>query len=99
MKKKTNQKVAEDAEIEKFPLPEYPAGEDIFRKAKELPLKEEIQETMQNRTVKLGDDLDVPGSELDDSDEEIGEEDEENNYYSIGGDDHNDLEEDPEEGQ
>lgn len=38
-------------------------------------------------------DLDVPGAELDDKDEEIGEEDEENNYYSIGGDNHNDLEE------
>lgn len=39
------------------------------------------------------DDLDVPGSELDDDDELIGSEDEENNYYSIGGDNHNDLEE------
>ena len=29
-----------------------------------------------------GEDLDVPGSELDDSDEAIGEEDEENNSYS-----------------
>lgn len=41
-----------------------------------------------------GDDLDVPGSEADDKDEDIGEEDEENNYYSLGGDAHNDLEED-----
>ncbi|MEN2402708.1 hypothetical protein GKZ90_0023180 [Flavobacterium sp. MC2016-06] len=31
---------------------------------------------------KLGDNLDVPGSELDDQQEEIGSEDEENNYYS-----------------
>ena len=30
--------------------------------------------------------LDVPGSELDDAQEEIGSEDEENNYYSMGGD-------------
>ena len=37
--------------------------------------------------------LDVPGSELDDYQENIGNEDEENNYYSIGGDDHNNLEE------
>jgi hypothetical protein len=29
--------------------------------------------------------------ELDDKQEEIGSEDEENNYYSIGGDNHNDL--------
>lgn len=42
-----------------------------------------------------GDDLDVPGSELDDENESIGSEDEENNSYSIGGDDHDDLEEDP----
>jgi hypothetical protein len=41
-----------------------------------------------------GDDLDVPGSEEDDANEDIGEEDEENNYYSLGGDAHDDLEED-----
>lgn len=41
-----------------------------------------------------GDDLDVPGSELDDQQEEIGSEDEENNYYSLGGDNHTDLDED-----
>jgi hypothetical protein len=41
-----------------------------------------------------GDDLDVPGAEDDDSNEEIGEEDEENNYYSLGGDAHENLEED-----
>jgi hypothetical protein len=35
-----------------------------------------------------GEDLDVPGSEADDQNEEIGEEDEENNYYSLGGDAH-----------
>jgi hypothetical protein len=43
---------------------------------------------------KSGDDLDVPGSELDDQQESVGSEDEENNYYSLGGDDHNDLDED-----
>jgi hypothetical protein len=31
---------------------------------------------------------------LDDAMEDIGEEDEENNYYSLGGDNHEDLEED-----
>ncbi|MEI9910994.1 MAG: hypothetical protein WDO71_15770 [Bacteroidota bacterium] len=40
-----------------------------------------------------GNDLDIPGAELDDKNEEIGEEDEENNYYSLGGDNHDDLEE------
>ncbi len=33
-----------------------------------------------------GEDLDVPGAEEDDSDEEIGEEDEENNEYSLNDD-------------
>ncbi len=33
-------------------------------------------------------DLDIPGSELDDAAEAIGEEDEENNFYSLGGDQH-----------
>ena len=43
----------------------------------------------------LNSDLDVPGSELDDNGEAIGEEDEENNYYSLGGDRHEAQEEDP----
>jgi hypothetical protein len=43
------------------------------------------------RTICQG--VDIPGAELDDKQEE-GSEDEENNYYSIGGDNHNDLEED-----
>ncbi len=37
--------------------------------------------------------LDVPGSEDDDSQEEIGSEDEENNSYSLGSDRHSDLDE------
>lgn len=41
-----------------------------------------------------GEDLDIPGAELDDENEEIGSEDEENNSYSIGGDNHENLEED-----
>ncbi len=35
-----------------------------------------------------GEALDVPGAELDDQQESIGSEDEENNYYSLGGDNH-----------
>jgi hypothetical protein len=46
----------------------------------------------------LDTDLDVPGSELDDEDEELGEEDEENNYYSLGGDRHENQEENPDSG-
>ena len=41
-----------------------------------------------------GDDLDIPGAELDDEAEMRGSEDEENNSYSLGGDNHEDLEED-----
>jgi hypothetical protein len=41
-----------------------------------------------------GSDLDVPGSEDDDAQEALGSEDEENNSYSLGGDRHEDLEED-----
>ena len=45
----------------------------------------------------FGRNLDVPGSELDDEQENVGNEDEENNYYSIGGDEHNNLDEDKDE--
>jgi hypothetical protein len=41
---------------------------------------------------RAGRDLDVPGSDLDDRNERIGEEDEENNDYSLGGDE-NDMNE------
>ncbi|KVV15312.1 hypothetical protein ACRASX_09395 [Flavobacterium sp. TMP13] len=37
-----------------------------------------------DKEEKLGDDLDVPGADLDDQQENIGSEDEENNYYSEG---------------
>ncbi len=54
-------------------------------------------EELENKGFRLsltGDDLDVPGEELDDDNELIGEEDEENNYYSLGGDNKESLEED-----
>ena len=41
--------------------------------------------------------LDVPGADFDDADENVGKEDEENSYYSLGGDDHNDFDEDKSE--
>lgn len=90
--------------------PSYPEGEDIFnRYQEEQDLNpEDISETKAlnaeaesgshnklNETEDAsGNDLDVPGSELDDVLEDVGSEDEENNYYSLGGDDHNDLDED-----
>lgn len=48
----------------------------------------EDEELLKHRTRPVdfgGQDLDVPGAELDDSDEAIGEEDEENNSYSLDG--------------
>lgn len=39
-----------------------------------------------------GKDLDIPGSELDDAQEARGSEDEENNHYSLGSDQNEDLE-------
>lgn len=90
-----------DQKAGKEPLPgdpEYPESEDIYsRDLKEDSIEPDGELTPAKKTAKdrsPGDDLDIPGSELDDQDEEIGEEDEENNYYSLGGDDHDDLEED-----
>lgn len=89
--------------------PAYPSSEDIYSNYQEESEinPEDISKTKEfvNRhsgaTGHLtdyddvpGSDLDIPGSELDDSMEFIGSEDEENNYYSLGGDDHIDLEED-----
>lgn len=70
-----------------------------FRRNSELqPDKKKFKENDEQEETwkqdKTGDDLDIPGAELDDESEAIGEEDEENNIYSIGGDRHEDLEED-----
>lgn len=43
---------------------------------------EPLNENSGHGLSSTGHDLDVPGSKLDDADENIGEEDEENNYYS-----------------
>lgn len=66
--------------------PAYPASEDVYSKEK----KEHYDET-EDSSLDAG--LDVPGSELDDANELIGEEDEENNYYSLKDGDDIDLEE------
>jgi hypothetical protein len=90
--------------------PPYPSGEDIYGNCKkdkkvnpEDPsnLKDHIYDYKTGKFNEkdfeddvTGGDLDIPGSELDDELELIGSEDEENNYYSLGGDDHNNLDED-----
>jgi len=91
--------------------PEYPASEDIYSKYQEENdiNPEDISKTKEPNDITgsdnekdfnddvSGSDLDIPGTELDDDQEDIGSEDEENNYYSLGDDNHNDQEEDNEE--
>ena len=92
--------------LREYPL--YPDSEDIYSKYKKedeldpediSKVKKSSMEVMSDIENELnnnesGSDLDIPGSELDDEQENAGNEDEENNYYSLGGDDHNDLDED-----
>ncbi len=99
MNKKSKQEPDRSEEDKKFPLPVYKKEDDIYSREKEEPLEDE--DNLRKRKAggankNPGDNLDVPGAELDDANEDIGEEDEENNYYSLGGDDHNDLEEEKE---
>jgi hypothetical protein len=72
--------------------------EDIYNKKAPNEKADAINEKDFEDDV-TGSDLDIPGSELDDVMENIGSEDEENNYYSIGGDDHENLEEEMDEVQ
>ena len=59
-----------------------------------LDLGEDEQLKQRSHPVDFaGEDLDVPGTSDDDTDEQIGSEDEENNPYSLGGDAKSDLEE------
>ena len=89
--------------------PPSPPGEDIYNNQKEeedidpeniskqknkIDIdKSDLKNELDFKDDMSGSDLDVPGSELDDKMEAIGSEDEENNYYSLGGDAHNDLDE------
>jgi len=61
----------------------------------ELDLEDEDEEGVDKKVLSgdLTSELDVPGDELDDANEDLGEEDEENNYYSLGGDRQDNLEE------
>jgi hypothetical protein len=92
------------SELEGYPL--YPEDEDIynkFRKEKSIDpdnitkLKEkEIIGKVNEKDFEddvTGSDLDIPGTDLDDSEDVLVIEDEENSYFSLGGDDHIDLEE------
>ena len=61
----------------------------------EQNLENDEEESVDSKVLygDIATDLDVPGEELDDRNEELGEEDEENNYYSLGGDNKEPLEE------
>ena len=90
----------------------YPPDEDIYSnyseekeidpeqpsRLKEPVILSDLINQLDFRKEVSADELDVPGTELDDQQEMLGSEDEENNYYSIGGDNHDDLDEDNVEG-
>ncbi|MBF4519493.1 hypothetical protein IRZ71_24390 [Flavobacterium sp. ANB] len=75
---------------------DYPANEDIYNQEDKLEdidpegisgeriINQDNNHEWKQNSDKLGNDLDIPGSELDDEQEEIGSEDEENNFYSEG---------------
>ena len=78
MKKDSDLKDNDELKVDQTPgYPVYPASEDIYSKEKKEVYTED-------ESISLEEGLDVPGSELDDANELIGEEDEENNYYSLG---------------
>lgn len=107
-KKMDNEKPKEDVNLPGYPI--YPAGEDVYNNYKEekdldpediSKKKEPIEKDYPGKPNEKnfsqdmsGNDLDIPGSEMDEMEENMGSEDEENNFYSLGGDDHEDLEED-----
>ena len=100
-----NKNPNEKVNLPGYPL--YPQSDDIFNHSKEeteinpediskVKSANEKEGTKNEKNFQddvSGSDLDIPGSELDDLQENVGSEDEENNYYSIGGDNHNNLEE------
>ncbi len=104
----SNEDASKLQEKSEFPgYPHYPPSEDIYLKDKKEgkinpadlsknKTPNEDNDSMNEKGFQddmSGSDLDVPGSELDDQQESVGSEDEENNYYSLGGDGHSDLEE------
>ena len=89
--------------------PVYPASEDVYAQdveekdidpenpgRKKAP-NEKPNAILNEKNFKddvTGEDLDIPGSEDDEKEVNAGSEDEENNFYSIGGDNSDSLEED-----
>lgn len=71
----------------------YPENEDIYNQEPHLSLEDpEVPEFLRDGAEPMEKNLDIPGAELDDEQEFVGSEDEENNYWSLGGDNHENLE-------
>ncbi len=96
---KNNKKEEDNSDFPGYPM--YPTTDDIYNQLKEeteIDPEDITKEKSKNEDPKAklnekdfkddvsGGDLDIPGSELDDEQEDIGSEDEENNGYSLGGD-------------
>jgi hypothetical protein len=108
MKKENKNKKANGEKEEKFPgYPHYSGEEDIYARDLEesdldpedpsgLKPPNEDPGTMNEKNFEdavTGEDLDIPGNEQDEENYGDGPGDEENNYYSLGGDNHENLEE------
>ena len=92
MKKKMKKTADSSVEDKIYPLPVYKAEDDIYNREKKESLGDDdnsVKKELGYNDQDPGEDLDIPGAELDDLNEVIGEEDEENNYYSLGGDERN----------
>lgn len=72
---------------------DYPPSEDIYNQQERISTdSEEAPDYLHDAPEEMQNNLDVPGSELDNEQQKIGSEDEENNYWSLGGNNHADLE-------
>lgn len=93
--KKTERINGKRKRVKRLPgYPAYPPGDDIYNRSRETDINpdnpyemkapnEDPNAPNEKDFLRTGDDLDVPGAELDDESELVGSEDEENNYYSI----------------
>ena len=98
-------KPAKEVDINDKGYPLYPPSEDVYNQlTEEMDIDPEnvleIKPRNKNNNIHprneedlMSNGLDVPNAEADDAQEAIGSEDEENNYYSIGGDNHDNLRE------
>lgn len=89
-----NQEVETETETDGEELTEEKEIDETDITEEDLLALEGDESILSSTETVAGGDLDVPGTEVDDANEEIGEEDEENNYYSLGGDAHENLAED-----